>query len=282
MLRKLLVLGMLISGAQIPLSQAALGDALGEQENTTVMYDLDSKNDLSGFELFSEDAEATQQRPGLALSQEGLIGRPGNGNFTAWKFADLTSPNWNLQVVFEVPAGARYSNSGIYLLYQDPDQDLGSLAPEVREAFLEARRLGQNRRERFGPGPFELDFFSHELQIIAGSDASIPPENRGAGAFYGVDLGSEPGTQLVLPYSLNFGDLYELTIEHRGSLVRTFVRSVAHQNERVLVSEFTNFSKADDPLRGGAPKALLLQAYYNNDGDVQLPKFKRIALKTLP
>jgi hypothetical protein len=179
----------------------------------------------------------------------------------------------------QIPVGARYSNSGIYLVYSDPTSDLPAKTDPTRAAFDEALARAQDRRSRFGAGPFELDFFSHELQIIAGTDATVPLENRGTAAFYGVDLGGAPGQQVINnPYAFNIGGRCEIIIQNENLVTKNFARAIGFQSEPVLVSTFTNLDKNADPVRGGAPKALLLQAFYNNGFDVKLPHIQRMSL----
>jgi hypothetical protein len=252
------------------------GKALSAEE---VIYDRESNNTLRSFVQFLEDPSQTPGRPSIGLGSEGLIGRPGDGNFTAHKFADLVSDSWTLKIQLQIPPGARYSNSGIYLLYSDPNTDIPANNDPTRSAFDEALQRSQDRRERFGAGPFELDFFSHELQIIAGTDATVPPENRGTAAFYGVDIGIAPGQQVISsPYFFNIGGRYELVIVQEGLETKTFARAIGFQSDPVLVSTFTNLGKVEDPVRGGAPKALLLQAFYNNGSDVRSPYIRRMTL----
>jgi|GEM_PF-3837446 len=244
-----------------------------------VIFDGTTRSTLEEFSLFLEDPLQTLTRPGIALFHDAIIGKPGDGNFTAYKFADLKSDDFVLKLIFEIPEGIRYANSGVYLLYRDPRDADPTEDLVAASALSEARAQAASRRARFGEGPFELDYFSHEIQIIAGTDATIPLENHGAGAFYGIDEGTERGQQRILaPQDLNIGDSYEMLIEVKGLTRRTFLRSTNHQNSDVPVSEMTNLSQEEDPVRGGVPTALLLQGFYNNGRDVQLPHFKRITL----
>ena len=252
------------------------GPALAAEE---VIYDRETNHTLRSFVQFLENPSQTSGRPSITLGIEGLIGRPGDGNFTAHKFADLESDSWTLKLQLQIPPGARYSNSGIYLVYSDPGTDIPADNDPTRAAFDEALRRSQERRDRFGAGPFELDFFSHELQIIAGTDATVPPENRGTAAFYGVDIGTEPGQQIINnPYLFNIGGNYELIVVQEGLETKTFARAIGFQSDPVLVSTFTNLDKVEDPVRGGSPKALLLQAFYNNGRDVKSPYIRRMTL----
>ncbi len=102
---------------------------------------------------------------------------------------------------------------------------------------------GKERSQRYGAGPYEADFFARELQIIAGFEPNLPADNHDPGAFYGVKpviQGFEVvGTQGLSPYDLVIGDTYELTMEARGQYIKTYRRSVEHQQERVLVSSFS-------------------------------------------
>ncbi len=70
-------------------------------------------------------------------------------------------------------------------------------------------------------------------------------------------------------------------MEARGLCIKTYLRSVYHQDPRVLVSSFINVSRETDPIRGGTPIALLLQSFPNNGNDVRGPIFKEITVDEL-
>lgn len=90
-------------------------------------------------------------------------------------------------------------------------------------------------------------------------------------------MGTEsPGTQGLNPYRLVFGDTYELDIEIRGVNVSTFLKSVLHQKDRVPVARFINLSRYEDPVAGGVPIGLMIQAHPSNGEDVKAPIFKHI------
>ena len=258
---------------------SAANPTTDESPSESIIYDLRTNNSLANFSQFLELPSQTIGRPSIDLGRDGIVGRPGNGNFTAHKFADLESNQWTLKLELQIPPGIRYSNSGVYFLYSDPASDIPPEGDPTRAAFEKAIELAEERRLRFGDGPFELDFFSHELQVISGTDATVPPENRGTAAFYGVDLGTSQGQQVINnPYSFNIGSSYEITIVQENEVTRTYARAIGFQSNAVLVSTFTNLDKVADPVRGGSPKALLLQAFYNNGSDVQSPFIRRITL----
>lgn len=54
-----------------------------------------------------------------------------------------------------------------------------------------------------------------------------------------------------------------------------------HQQHRFLVSSFVNVSREVDPIRGGSPIALMLQAFPNNGEDVKSPVFQEIVVDEL-
>ena len=56
-----------------------------------VIYDREAAHTLRNFTQFLEEPSQTLGRPSIELGTEGLVGKPGNGNFTAHKFADLVS-----------------------------------------------------------------------------------------------------------------------------------------------------------------------------------------------
>src|SRR5436190_1483789 len=116
---------------------------------STIIFDVDSKHTLDAFQLYLENPNEVLSRPGIRLSSEGIKGKQGSGNFTAYKFTDLKSSHWKLKVVFRIPTGIRYSNSGIYLLYADPRHVIDS------PAYGAALQMAKEKRKRLGPGPFE-------------------------------------------------------------------------------------------------------------------------------
>ena len=249
----------------------------------TVIFDHKTQTDTSAFKMFLEGPLAMQGRPQLVRNDQGLSFSPGSGGFTLWKFADLTSQDFDLKLRFQIPPGIRYSNSGVYFLYQDPTIAVpNDLPTAVRVPFLAALQSAKARSDRFGKGPYEADFFAHELQIIAGFENGLPAENHGVGAFYGIDpvsmVEAPVGKQNLVPYDAFIGDTYELTVESRGERMTTFMRSVSSQPTRVQVADYKNPSKDQDPIRGGKPTALLLQGFPNNGTDVKSPVFERITL----
>lgn len=249
-----------------------------------VIFDVNSLPSLENFSLFFENPDSVSARPGIQLSPRGIDGKAGDGNFTAYKFADLATPKWTLKVTLQVPAGVRYSNSGIYLLYSNPQADQKNFTESEKQAFQDALRKGQNRRDMYGAGPFELDFFSHEVQIIAGTDATIPPENHGAVAIYGVDIGDKVGQQIIQStISFETGHTYEITVVSTPNVIETYAKEAfadsSLETAPKLISLFRNVTRNEDPIRGGSPVALLLQGFYNNGRDIQLPIFKRITLE---
>ena len=249
-----------------------------------VIFDKTAKPDVSSFRMFLEGPLAMAGRPMLVRTSQGLSFSPGGGGFTLWKFADLDGQDFDLKATFQIPPGIRYSNSGIYFLYEDPTrafpQDLPS---NLRIPFFNALQSAQERSNRYGKGPYEADFFARELQIIAGFEDGLPAENHGAGAFYGIDpvsmVEAPVGKQKLDPYDAFIGDTYELSVESRGNRMTTFMRSVANQPTRVQVADFLNQSRDQDPLRGGKPIALMLQGFPNNGKDVKAPIFERISLE---
>jgi hypothetical protein len=272
------------------LPTALLGFALtspslpGAHAAEQVLYDRSEQTSLADVRLFLEGPLAIAGRASLVNTPEGLTFTPGGNGFTLWKFADLTGANFDLRLVFQIPPGIRYSNSGIYFLFTDPTRAFPEQLPEPqRRAYADALAAARARADRYGAGPYEADFFARELQIIAGFENGLPPENHGPGAFYGVDPVTQAevvaGRQVLHPYDLFIGDTYELLVEVRGPRFRTYLRAAASQPEPVLVSDFLNVSRAEDPIRGGSPIALLLQAFPNNGADVRGPIFQRITLE---
>lgn len=264
-----------------------LVSGLADGKETSLIYHKDTKNTLAEFQLFLEGPLQTQGRAQIFATPEGIKATPSErGGFTLYKFQDLEGESFDLRVVFRIPSGIRYANSGIYFLYTDPTVPIREeLDGVLRQAYDNALQSATVRAERYGEGPYEADFFARELQIIAGFEPNLPADNHGAGAFYGVNpvpVGNEvPGTQGLIPYELVVGDTYELTVEARGLEVRTYLRSVNNQNQRVLVSRFLNVTRQQDPIRGGSPIALLLQAFPNNGTDVKSPVFEEIVIDSM-
>jgi hypothetical protein len=245
-----------------------------------LIYDVHERHSLKAFELFLERPQDIQKRPRLTLLPDGLGALPGEGHFNAWKFADVAGRDFVLDVVFEVPK-ARNSNSGIFILFADPTANLEGMSDEVRAQYLRSLQQARERRRSLGgaPGPFELDYFAYEVQICRGPDFAAEPRNKRTGAFYGVPVGEGDGQQRILaPYDLNVGDTYQLRITFGNGLLKSYLRSVAHQDQLVPIAELKLRSDEVDAIRGGAPSALLLQAYWNNGSTAKLFKFKNIAV----
>lgn len=80
-----------------------------------VIFGADVPETLDGrnLQIYVESPAKTASRPGLSFQKGRIIGRPGNGNFTAYKFTDVGVEPWTLALDFTVPAGVRYSNSGV-------------------------------------------------------------------------------------------------------------------------------------------------------------------------
>jgi hypothetical protein len=255
--------------------------ALGAPE---VIYDSSNDRSLREFQLFLEGPVAVGERAHLIQTQQGLTSSPTQlGGFTLYKFADLKRPNFNLKFIFEIPQGITYLNSGIYFLYTDPTRPLGDEASHrEKRLFQEAIAKARERASKYGPGPYEADFFARELQIIAGSASRISGDNYGAGAFYGiVPVTGETlpdGRQRTTPFELMPGDTYEMVIEGRDRIIKTYLRSLAYQQVPVLVSEFKNFTREMEPILGGSPIAVLLQMYPLNGQDSKGPIFKHISI----
>jgi hypothetical protein len=255
--------------------------------NDRVIYDVKTKPTLAEFRLELDSPRNIQGRANLINTTEGATFSSGNSGFTLWKFADLKSENFDLKTTFQIPPGIRYSNSGIYFLYTDPNRAYPQeLEPKKRDAFLQALDFARDRSARFGVGPYEADFFARELQIISGFENGLPAENHGVGAFYGVNPvtgGEAPaGQQQLSPYDAFIGDTYELTVEARGTTITTFMQSLTSQSQRVQVAKFKNLTRDADPIRGGSPVALMLQGFPNNGQDVKAPVFKNITLNENP
>jgi hypothetical protein len=255
--------------------------ALGAPE---VIYDWSSHRSLREFQLFLEGPVAVGERAHLIQTNQGLTSSPTElGGFTLYKFAELHRPNFNLKVIFEIPQGITYLNSGIYFLYTDPTRPLGDeFSHREKKLFQEAIAKARERASQYGPGPYEADFFARELQIIAGSASRISGDNYGAGAFYGIaPVTGETipdGRQRITPFELMPGDTYEMVIEGRDRIVKTYLRSLAYQQKLVLVSEFKNFTREIDPIRGGSPIAVMLQMYPLNGQDAKGPVFKYMSI----
>ncbi|HVJ65112.1 MAG TPA: hypothetical protein VM901_07650 [Bdellovibrionota bacterium] len=259
---------------------------LPKDDNAEVIYNHWSRPSLAAFKIFDEgphfDAKA---RPALTLTDRGLGGRPGHnhgGNYTAWKFAAPKSRSWELRATFQLPASAAYSNSGFFFLMQDPRKCRG---PEASRAQREA----ETRRDEIGDAPTELEYFGYELQIIAGHASHyIPPENRGAGAFYGVPLNTNPtaidaGTQdIAQPYTLSMGQSYELIVHASRNLehleLKSFFRNLETERRPTRVSTFVVPTAAENSARGGTEPTLYLQAFNNNGTTSQLPIFRDIRI----
>lgn len=258
---------------------------LATTTHAEVIYHKDFKNTLGAFQQFLEGPLSSQNRPIIKATRAGIIAQASTaGGFTLFKFRDLKTKNFNLKAVFQIPNNIRYANSGIYLLYTDPTVPVRDELPVQKRIAYDAAIQGAKERSlRYGAGPYEADFFARELQIIAGSEPNLPADNHGPGAFYGVQPVSQgdevSGTQGHSPYDLLIGDTYELTMESRELHVKTYLRSVEHQRDRVLVSSFINVDKHRDPIRGGSPIALLLQAFPNNGSDVKSPVFHEISVE---
>lgn len=247
-----------------------------------IIYHTEAKNTLGDFKLFLEGPIQIQNRAKIKATPGGIIATPSSkGGFTLYKFKDLNSDTFTLRVKFQIPEGIRYANSGVYMLYSDPRIPIrDELNPDVRNAYDTAISNAINRSSEYGAGPYEADYFAREIQIIAGYEPNLPADNHGPGAIYGIEpvpMGEErPGYQGHNPYNLEIGDTYEMTVVVRGKEVKTYLRSVAFQNIPVLVSRFVNVGRDVDPIRGGSPIALLLQAFPNNGEDVKSPTFLEI------
>ena len=248
---------------------------------TTVVFDAETAPTLAPFQLMIESPESTEGRPHIGVVPSGLTGLPGTGNYTAYRFADLPTVHFELDARVTIPAGAPYSNSGIYLIYTDPAIDISTVSAARAAAIADARAEANARRAALGPGPFELDFFAHEVQIVSGTpQPDLPPDQR-AGAIYNVALGDDDGTQQrVTDYQLVPGDTYALTVTGDGPLVTVTMRSIQYQPTPVVVTRFTNADPIDDPVRGGSPIGIALQIYYNDGVAVQHPIFEHIELTT--
>ncbi len=249
--------------------------------NVREIYDRLNRHSLESFQLYLETPQEAQGRSQLTLTEDGLSATAGQGHFTGWKFADLATGPFTLDVVFEVPY-ADNSNSGIFILFADPRADVGRMTPGVRAQYLRGLELARERRRLLGnkPGPFELDYFAYEVQLCRGSDFAHEPRNKKTGAFYGIPVGEAQGQQRIFtPYDLNPGDTYHLRITYQDGVLRSFLRSVNYQDQLVPVAELKLKSREDDAIRGGNPIGLLLQAYWNNGTTAKLFTFKSIKLR---
>lgn len=259
-----------------------LWQAMLKSSHAEVLYDVESKNTLQNFRLFLEGPLQILERPQIKATDEGLkVLSSKKGGFTLYKFADVSSHDFDVRLTFTIPAGVRFSNSGVYFLFFDPTVPVHSeLNPFEQKAFESALENARKKAQKNGVGPYEADFFAREIQIIAGHENGLPSDNHGAGAFYGVtpvEMGKEiPGTQGHSPYELFPGDTYEMQIEVRGTEISTFLRSTKFQRTRILVSRFSNVERSEDPILGGIPVSLLLQAFPSNGRDVKGPIFKKI------
>lgn len=248
----------------------------------TLIYDIQSAHTLNAFELFPESPDALRSRPRLGLSPNGLVALPGEGNFTAWKFADTNEQAFVLDVFFVPPADAVDSNSGIFLLQTDPRQDLRSLPPRARQQFENALMQAQQQKRDLGPGPMELNFFGYEVQLARGEAVAGDPVNKRSGTFYGVPVGGREGEQQILnQYDLNPGDLYQLRILSKNGRLATYLRSVRYQRQFVPIARMKTRPRVVDAVRGYAPISLLLQAYWNNGTTAKSIEFKRIVINRL-
>ena len=245
----------------------------------TLIYDSALLPSLGHFSLALESQEQASGRPQLGLVDNALSAVPGNGNFTAWEFARLEPRDFTLLVRFYAPIDAEDSNSGIFLLQGDPAADLAQMPKRDREQYQTALAAAAAKKQAYGTGPFELDFFAYEIQIARGRAVAHDPVNKRSGTFYGVPEGEAPGTQQILhSYELLPGEEYELMIEARAGVLTTHLRSVVHQPKFVAIARFQPQARAEDAVRGGLPHALLLQAYWNNGTSAKGIRFTHLSL----
>ena len=159
--------------------------------NSQVIFDATTAPSLEPFSLMVETPAAiVGPTAHWASLPEGVTGLPGAENYTAYEFAKLPSENFALTIIERVPAGAPYSNSGIYLLYTDPHIELATLTSAQVSAVNAASAAAAARRAEYGAGPFELDFFAHEVQILSGTMQPEVPANQRNAALYNVDIGA--------------------------------------------------------------------------------------------
>jgi hypothetical protein len=233
--------------------------------------------------LYLDDEQTAQGRPRLAATDHGLVATPGHSHFTTWKFADLqhqdgrTIKSWTLEIEFWVPEDARYSNSGIYLVFADPKQDLEVLPPAARAAFNEAYRAAENRKQELGDGPFELDFFGYEVQIVSQERPDVPANQR-TGSVYTVPVGKARGQQsLHSSFEPLPGGKYRFRLSFYDGALETYVSDLQASGWQ-LVSKMQTKTREEDPVRGGLPIALLLQAYANDGQATKSFVFRSIRL----
>lgn len=245
----------------------------------TLIYDSVLRPSANGFSLGLESIGEVRGRPQLGLVENTLNAVPGDGNFTAWEFARPQPRDFTLLVRFYAPADAEDSNSGIFLLQGDPAADLARLPQPERAQHEAALAAATEKKQKYGAGPFELDYFAYEIQIARGRAVAHDPANKRSGTFYGVPEGSGPGTQQIFSvYELLPGDAYELKIEARAGVLSTYLRSVAYQPTFVAIARLRPLPRAEDSVRGGLPRALLLQAYWNNGTSAKGVRFKHLSL----
>jgi hypothetical protein len=232
------------------------------------------------FSLFPETPPPLPTRPFFTSAQEGVMALPGSGNYTGWKFADLMWPRWKLSVDFRVPAAAKYCNSGIFILHRDPFAGTENLTAAEKAGVVKALGLAQASREQHGPGPFELDFFAHEVQLVFGEGPEIP-RNQKTAALYRVPEGAGTGEQrLGAPPDLVAGESYQLQVKYQDRGITTEIRGGAG-GAWSLISTMRLPTPEQDFARSAEPLALYLQAYYNDGVEVSSFVFEEILLEAL-